>query len=121
VEVVHVHSRATDFGISRFIRKENQLSDAYGVLLRRHPGYFTPRMAFMTFRRHMLVIGLLVPGLRLVAGVLMVVYAYVLSAKARAAAGRKPPLPVVLAVITFMMLTSTAYAVRGFVIGRQRL
>jgi glycosyltransferase involved in cell wall biosynthesis len=120
VAAVHVHSRDPHFGLGAWIRKEAQLAEAQGVLLRRF-GVRSAKDFALSFFRQLLLIGLAARRTRRPAAVLTTAYAMLYTAEVF----RRGPIDfrlLVLPVVNLALLPiAFCTALHGFIRGRQTL
>lgn len=78
IKVLHLHNTDPKFSFFDFLKKENQLAETKGVLLRIH-GPFIP--TYKSFFRELLIIGLLIPTTRFLSLFLIFLYCFIFNNK----------------------------------------
>ncbi len=120
LKVVHIHNMESNFGLSKYVKKENQIAEGQGVLLRKYgpQGIINVVAAFF---RPILVFGLLVPYINIMTVVLILIYslAYVWNLyRFKVKDIRLLLLPVI---NIYILFSASYYSFKGFVLKRQTL
>lgn len=120
VEVVHVHTRDPEFSLWRLYRKEAQIAEAYGALLR-HWRVPDPEALPLLWFRQLMLLAALIPRLRKAAGAAVLLYAYGYTARVYRECYRDPRVLALPFVNVSLIPLTSVYALRGLLSGRQRL
>lgn len=120
LEVVHIHNREPNFGIRQYIKKDVQIAEAQGVILRIH-GIKSFKNFIFAFFRQILVVSLLVPGINIFSILLIVSYS-IMYGKNVLKQKKVSFLSILLPITNiYILFLSTVYSIRGFIMQRQRL
>lgn len=119
IEVIHLHNVDPGFTWLQYLKKEAQIAEAQGVLLRKH-GISSPRSFVMVFFRQLLLLGILTPIVDVLVWPIVAAYTYSYTHKAYGGATRAEVCKLALANLAILP-TATVFAVRGYVTQRQRL
>lgn len=119
VKVVHLHNLEENFGIKKYFKKDAQIAEAQGVLLRRY-GAQNFKSFLMSYFRQLLLLMLLVPYLRYLGLALIALYsiAYTFNVLTKVKDIRNLILPLVNILLLFV---ATYYSLKGFIKGKQTL
>jgi len=120
LEVVHVHNREKNFDYKKLLKKESQIAEAQGVLLRKYGAHSIPNF-LAAFFRQILLIAILLPFINIFAALLIIIYCFAYSIKLY----KKPPFDVklfVLPIVNFVALPlALFFSLRGFITAKQFL
>lgn len=120
LEVVHLHSADAHFPLKKFIKKEAQLAEAQGVLLRKY-GVEDLKSTMLIFFRQGLLLLLLVPGLNILALALVAYYLYGYTKLVYKHEYSNPSIIIVPFVNFYLLVVSLVCSVLGFIRGRQMI
>lgn len=118
VEVIHLQYAEKDFGLRKFIKKEAQLAEAQGTILRKH-GIHDLKGVILSFFRQILLVGLLIPYVRWLSAVLIVVYLVTYTKLVYLHEYKNPRLLLVPFINFFLLFVALFTSARGFLRGRQ--
>lgn len=118
VEVIHLQYAEKDFGLRKFIKKEAQLAEAQGVILRKY-GIHDLKGVILSFFRQILLIGLLIPYVRWFAAALIVIYLITYTKLVYLHEFKNPRIILVPFVNFFLLFVALFASLRGFLRGRQ--
>jgi glycosyltransferase involved in cell wall biosynthesis len=114
----HIHERDPNFGLRKFFYKHQQYANAQGVILRRY-GVIGWKEFGLSFSKELLFMGLFVPYLRMISGLLILVFVFIYTKEVYLSEYRDPRI-LVLPVVNFSLLpVCFVYALKGFVEGKQ--
>lgn len=122
-EVVAIHGQEKDphFGIQKYFKKEAQLAEARGAVLRRH-GRGKTRDNILNFFREYLLIGLFIPVVNFFAFLATVLYAYFYTKRVYTTVNNSSLTIVKIFFVNLALIPVNAfYSFRGFRKGVQRL
>ncbi len=119
VEVIHVHCRDAHFPLSSWVKKESQLAEAQGVLLRKY-GFSGIKETALSFFRQALLVGLLAPYLRYVSILLILVYVFTYTKRMYLEADSLKILALPF-VNFYLLFVALVFSVRGFITQHQRI
>lgn len=119
VAVIHLHNLEPDFGWRKYLKKEAQIAEAQGALLRRY-GIAGPKLAALVFFRQALFLGLLLPHVNLLVAPLVGAYGVLYTSRAYAGASWLEASRLFAANLAALP-TATLFAARGLARGRQSL
>lgn len=120
VDVVHVHQVGRDFGLRQLIRKEAQLQEANGAILRKY-GFRNQVDFLQTYFRQLLVLGLLLPGIRYFAIVLIAAYSFFYTRQMYEKEYRDKRILFLPAVNALLLLVDLVMSAKGYLTGKQRI
>jgi len=119
VRAIHWHCNDERFSRSAWVRKEAQLSEAYGALVRKNG---LPETKFLLlFFRPALVFGLAIPWFRGFALLLTLLYSFLYTKLVFTTQWRDIRVLVLPFFNFYLLFVGTFYAIKGFVTGRQKL
>jgi glycosyltransferase involved in cell wall biosynthesis len=119
VNVIHLHSGGTSFGLRELIRKEAQHQESLGAALHKHRPW-GPWEFVLTFFRPLLVVGLLIPYVQVVSLISILVYAFLYTKLVYQEEYRDPRVLALPFVNIALLFIDTVYFARGLVTGKQR-
>ena len=118
--IIHIHSLEKNFNYKKIIYKQAQYSEAQGANLRQH-GIYTLELSFRTFFREILVLGLLIPYLRIISLILILLYAFLYNKNTFKTCFKNPQIILLPLINIYLLFISFFYSFRGFIIGRQTI
>lgn len=118
VEVIHLQYAEKDFGLKKFIKKEAQLAEAQGVVLRKY-GVHDIKGVSLSFFRQILLAGLLVPYIRWFFVVLILIYLITYTKLVYLKEYKNPRIALVPFVNLYLLFVALFTSARGFIRGRQ--
>lgn len=118
VEVIHLQYAEKDFGLKKFIKKEAQYAEAQGVVLRKY-GFHDVKGVILSFFRQILLVGMLVPYINLLFGLLIVAYAFAYTKLVYIEDWHDPRIITVPFINIFLLFVAAYASARGFARGRQ--
>jgi glycosyltransferase involved in cell wall biosynthesis len=120
VQVIHLHNIESNFDFKRLVKKEAQLAEAQGTLLRKY-GFSNPLHMAAVFFREILLLLLLVPFVRVVDVALILIYAFVYTGRVYISEFRDIRILILPAVNIFLLFVALSMSTRGLVRGRQTI
>ncbi|MBI2617411.1 glycosyltransferase family 2 protein [Candidatus Gottesmanbacteria bacterium] len=118
--VKHIHNRNPQFGLTDYIRKENQRAEVCGVTFShmKDLGFIN---ILRIFARPFILLGLIIPYMNVVSLLLIVSYAYLYTEKVYYYEIRNPRIILLPFINIFLFISYTWYFSRGFITKKQIL
>lgn len=117
--VIHIHNKSKNFGLKDWIKKESQLSEYYGVLVRKQS---LSLMEFLMISfRPILVILLFVPIINLFDVILILIYSFLYTKHVYIYERKNPRILILPFVNIGLLFIASFYYFKGFVYGKQRI
>jgi glycosyltransferase involved in cell wall biosynthesis len=120
VEVVHLQYIEKNFSFKKLVRKEAQLAEAQGVILRKY-GASKLKDTLMSHFRSILLIGLLIPYVNILFALLVIAYSFMYTKLVYKEEKGNPKLLILPFVNVYLLVVSFLASLRGFVVGKQRI
>jgi glycosyltransferase involved in cell wall biosynthesis len=118
VEVIHLQYAEKDFSLGKWVKKEAQLAEAQGVILRKY-GIYDIKGVVLSFFRQILLIGLFIPYIFWLFASLIVVYAITYTKLVYIKEYKNPRVVLVPFINVFLLCVALVASARGFVRERQ--
>jgi glycosyltransferase involved in cell wall biosynthesis len=118
VRAVHLQYIESNFSFKKLLRKEAQLAEAQGVILRRY-GLRNPKEEALNFFRQILLIGLLIPGVNILCAGLVIIYAFAYTKNVYVDECSSPKVLILPFINIGLLFVALFASVRGFVADRQ--
>ncbi len=120
VRIIHAHTSRRGVGLSDWLRKETQLAEAYGFLLRKH-GISNIKDFLFCYFRPILALGVCIPYVQMLFIPLTLGYMFAYTRNVFVKEARDPRVLLVPLVNLYLLFVNLFATARGFISGRQRL
>lgn len=120
VNIDHIHNKNINFSLKDLINKETQLSECYGVLIRRHGFGDFIEFIFASFRPLLLIL-LFVPVFNLFGIILIIMYSLLYTKNVYIHEKKDPKIFLLPLVNIYLLFISAFYYIKGFVYGKQTI
>lgn len=122
VKVIHNHNFNQNYSFTDYIKKENQLNETYGVLVRNYGlTYFPFKNIIFMFHRLVLIAFLFIPVINIVTLIVLIYYLFKYSSKIFEIEKGNPNLIFVPLVNLIVIIFGAYYNIIGFIRGKQLL
>jgi glycosyltransferase involved in cell wall biosynthesis len=121
INVIHIHNKSKNFSLKDLIKKESQLSEYYGTLIRK-TGIPNGIVNFILISfRPILVILLFVPIINLFDVILILIYSFLYTKHVYIYERKNPRILILPFVNIGLLFIASFYYFKGFVYGKQRI
>lgn len=122
VSVIHNHNFSPKYAFKIYLRKENQMNETYGVLVRNFGiKFFSVREMILMFHRLILVSLLFIPYVNFFALILIIFYLFYYSKKVYLTEYKNPKIFLVPFANLIILFSGALWNIIGFVKGKQSL
>jgi glycosyltransferase involved in cell wall biosynthesis len=121
INVIHIHNKSKNFSLKDLIKKESQLSEYYGTLIRKNGLHDGITNFFMISFRPILVILLLVPIINLFDVLIILIYSFLYTKNVYIYERKNPKIFILPFINIYLLFISTFYYFKGFVYGKQKI
>jgi glycosyltransferase involved in cell wall biosynthesis len=119
IKIIHVHNKEKVFPLKKWIKKESQLAEAQGVILRKY-GITSIKGFILSFFRQLLLVSLLIPYIQIIGSVMILLYSVLYTQKVYKKA-RDVRIIVLPFVNILLLLVALTYSCKGFITQKQRI
>lgn len=120
LKVIHLHNKESNFGWKKYLRKEAQLAEAQGVILRKY-GPQGVKVFLLSFFRTLLLFGLLIPYIRYLSLVLIILFCYLYTDNLFKNEKTNIKIFMLPFVNIFSLFVASYFSFRGFIFKKQTL
>lgn len=122
VEVIHNHSFKSDYSFYDYLKKESQLNETYGVLLRNY-GFkeFGLKMSVLMLHRLFILICFLLPIINIFGFLILVLYSFYFSKKIFVLEIKNPKILLVPFANMIILSSGALWNIIGYIKGKQTL
>ena len=120
VEIIHIHNKDKKFNLKNLIKKESQMAECYGVLVRkcRIDNYFD---FLMISFRPILIILLFIPFINILDIFIILIYSFLYTKNVYIYERKNPKIFLLPIINIYLLFVSFFYYFKGFIYGRQKL
>ena len=118
--VVHLHNREADFSYKKIFKKEAQLIESQGVLLRLY-GIDNIKDFSMSFFRQILVILLFIPIVNFLDIFIISTYSFLYTKNVYIYERKNPRIFLLPIINIYLLFISTFFCLKGFIYGKQKI
>ena len=120
IDIIHIHNKNKKFDLGSLIKKESQMSECYGVLIRKY-GINNLLDFLMISFRPILIILLFIPFVNLLDILIILIYSFLYTKNVYIYERKNPRIFLLPIINIYLLFVSFFYYFKGFIYGKQKI